>query len=67
MSLYLLVWVRAVVAEHQVGSSAVEQQVCGFKGEGEALDALTEVEGVPQVVVGGVDKKILMEKKEKRM
>lgn len=43
VSLYLFVWVRAVIAEHQVGSSAVEQQVCRFKGEGEALDALTEV------------------------
>ncbi len=29
---------RAVVAEHQVGSSAVEQQVCGLEGQREALD-----------------------------
>lgn len=54
---------RAVVAEHQVGSSVVEQQVCRFEGQGEALDAFTEVKGVPQVVVGGVYKKVLQEKK----
>lgn len=56
---YLFVWMRAVVAEHQVGSPAVEQQVCRLEGQGEALDTLAEVKGVPQVVVGGVDKKIL--------
>lgn len=49
----------AVVAEHQVGSSAVEQQVGGFEGEGEALDVPAEVEGVPKVVVGGVHKQVL--------
>ncbi len=54
---------RAVVAEHQVGSSAVEQQVCRFEGQGEALDAFTEVKGVPQVVVGGVHKKVLQKMK----
>lgn len=62
-SLYLSVWVRAVVAEHQVGSRAVEQQVHWLEGQGEALDSLTEVKGVPQVLLGGVDKKILKEKK----
>lgn len=54
---------RAVVAEHQVGSSAVEQQVCWLEGQGEALDTLTEVKGVPQVVVGGVYKQVLKKKK----
>lgn len=54
---------RAVIAEHQVGSSAVEQQVCWLEGQGEALDALTEVKGVPQVVVGGVYKQVLKKKK----
>ena len=63
IKLYLFVWVRAVVAEHQVGPSAVEQQVCGFEGQREALDALTEVKGVPQVVVGGVHKKVLKKKR----
>lgn len=62
-SLYLSVWVRAVVAEHQVGSLAVEQQVHWLEGQGEALDSLTEVKGVPQVLLGGVDKKILKEKR----
>lgn len=50
---------RAVVAKHQVGSSAVQQQVRRLEGQGEALDALTEVKGVPQVVVGGVYEKVL--------
>lgn len=54
---------RAVVAEHQVGSPAVEQQVCWLEGQGEALDTLTEVKGVPQVVVGGVYKQVLKKKK----
>lgn len=63
--LYLFVWVRAVIAEHQVGSPIVKQQVCGFEGETETLHALTEVKGVPQVVVGGVYKQVL-EKKEKK-
>lgn len=54
----------AVVAEHQVGSPAVEQQVRWLEGQGEALDALTEVKGVPQIVVGGVHKKILRNKRE---
>lgn len=61
--IYLFVWVRAVVAEHQVGSSAVEQQVCGLEGQREALDAFTEVKCVPQVVVGGVCKKVLKKKR----
>lgn len=56
---HLFVWVGAVVAEHQVGPSAVEQQVCGSEGQGEALHALTEVKGVPQVAVSGVDEKVL--------
>lgn len=54
---------RAVVAEHQVGSPAVQQQVCWLEGQGEALDTLTEVKGVPQVVVGGVYKQVLKKKK----
>lgn len=60
---HLFVRVRAVVAEHQVGSPAVEQQVCGLEGQRETLDRLAEVEGVPQVVVGGVNKKILESKR----
>lgn len=62
--LYLSVWVRAVVTEHQVGPPAVEQQVRGLEGQGEALGALAEVKGVPQVVVGGVDKKVLKNKRK---
>lgn len=54
---------RAVVAEHQVGSFAVEQQVGRLEGQGEALDTLTEVKGVPQVVVGGVYKKVLKKRR----
>lgn len=53
----------AVVAEHQVGSSAVEQQVRWLEGQGEALDTLAEVKGVPQVVMGGVYKQVLKKKK----
>lgn len=65
--IYLFVWVRTIVAEHQVGSSAVEQQVCRFEGERKAMDALTEVIGVPQVIVGGVYEKVLgMKKKRKK-
>lgn len=62
--LYLFVWMRAVVAEHQVGPPAVEQQVSRLEGQGEALDALAEVKGVPQIVVGGVHEEILRNKKE---
>lgn len=61
--LHLFVRVRAVVAEHQAGSFAVEQQVCGLEGQGEALDTLTEVKGVPQVVVGGVYEKVLKKRR----
>lgn len=64
--LHLLVWMGAVVAEHQVGSPAVEQQVRWLEGQGEALDALTEVKGVPQIVVGRVHKKILRNKREQQ-
>lgn len=62
--LYLLVWVGAVVAEHQVRPPAVKQQVSRLEGQGEALDRLTEVKGVPQVVVGRVHKEILKNKQE---
>lgn len=53
---------RAIVAEHQVGPPAVEQQVGRLEGQGEGLDALTEVKGVPQVVVGGIHEEILRNK-----
>lgn len=61
---YLFVWMGAVVAEHQVGPPAVKQQVSRLEGQGEALDALAEVKGVPQVVVGGVHEEILRNMKE---
>ena len=46
---YLFVGVEAVVAQHQVGLLAVEQQVGGSEGQGEALHRLAEVKRVPQV------------------
>lgn len=42
----------------------MEQQVSRLEGQGEALDALAEVKGVPQIVVGGVHEEILRNKKE---
>lgn len=54
---------RAVVAQHQVGPPAVEQQVCGLEGQRESLDAPAEVKGVPQIVVGRVHEKVLKKKK----
>lgn len=62
--LYLFVWMGAIVAEHQVRPPAVKQQVSRLEGQGEALDSLTEVKGVPQVVVGRVHKEILRNKEE---
>lgn len=56
----------AIVAEHQVRPPAVKQQVSRLEGQGEALDTLTEVKGVPQVVVGRVHKEILRNKEEKK-
>lgn len=49
----------AVVTQDQVGSLAVQEQVGGFERDGEALDVLTEVKGVPKVAVFGVRKKVL--------
>lgn len=57
---------RAVVAQHQVGLRAVEQQVCRFEGQGESLNSFTEIKSVPQVVVGGVHKEVLGKKKGER-
>lgn len=62
--LYLFVWMGAIVAEHQVRPSAVKQQVSRLEGQQEALDTLTEVKGVPQVVVSGVHKEILRNKEK---
>lgn len=64
-SAHLLVGVGAVVAEHQVGPAAVQQQVGGFERQREALHALAEVEGVPQVVVGRVHEEILRRTKQR--
>lgn len=41
----------------------MEQQVRWLEGQGEALDTLAEVKGVPQVVMGGVYKQVLKKKK----
>lgn len=62
----LFAGMRAVVSEHQVRLAGVKQQVSGFEGDGETLDRLTEVEGVPQEVVGRVHKQILRRRKNER-
>lgn len=48
-----------VITQDQVWSLAVQEQVCGFEGDGESLDALAEIKGVPKVTVFGVRKKVL--------
>lgn len=57
--LYLFVRMGTIIAKHQVRASAMKQQVSRLEGQREALDTLAEVEGIPQVVVGGVHKEIL--------
>lgn len=55
----------AVIAQDQVGPLAVQQQVCGLEGDGEPLDGLAEVKGVPEVAVGAVCKEVLEQEKDK--
>lgn len=60
---HLSVGVGAVVAQHQVGPPAVQQQVGGLEGQREALDPVAEVIRVPQEVVGGVHEEVLKGKR----
>lgn len=55
-----------VITQDQVGFLAVQEQVCGFEGDGESLDALAEVKGVPNVTVFGVRKKVLRTTRRRR-
>ena len=56
---YLFVGVEVVVAQHQVGLLAVQEEVGGPEGQREALHRLAEVKCVPQVRVGDVCKQVL--------
>lgn len=63
---HLLVGVGSVKAQDEVGVPAVQKEICCPKGDREALDALAEVSGDPEVRDKGIHKDILGREGQRR-
>lgn len=59
---YLLVGVRSVKAQEEVGGFAVEEEVSSPEWDGEAMDSAAEVKGDPQVLGISIYKDVLQER-----
>lgn len=59
---YLLVGVRPVKAQEQVGGPAMQKEIRGPERDGEALDGVAEVERDPEVLGIRVRKDVLQER-----